>query len=94
MNMNRAKFRMTIHFRWIMLALLSGSVFAPGMAHAHVFDIAVIAPYSGPQAHVGPNLWHGMRVATRESDGHAFETADGHLGGVGPSSGRSRCFFN
>jgi len=73
---------MTFIIRWIMLTLLAGTVFAPGMAHAHQFDIAVIAPYSGPQAHIGPSRWHGMRVATREFDGHALETADGHLGGV------------
>ena len=62
--------------------LLLGGLWLPTASLAHSFDIAVIAPYTGAQGQTGPNLWHGMRVATREFDGHPFETADGHLGGV------------
>lgn len=49
---------------------------------AHSFDIAVIAPFSSEKAIEGQALWNGMRVATRERDGHDSETSDGHLGGV------------
>lgn len=55
---------------------------APTIAIAHKFDIAIVAPFSGPNMQEGNNLWNGMRVATKEFDGHAFETSDGHLGGV------------
>ena len=69
--------------KWIPAAALSlGAVIVPTPSAAHSFEIAVIAHYSGPRAHEGNNLWHGMRVATREADGHALETSDGHLGGV------------
>lgn len=54
----------------------------PLKAIAHKFDIAIIAPFSGTEMQEGNNLWNGMRVATREFDGHAYETSDGHLGGV------------
>jgi hypothetical protein len=61
------------------MGLLMG---APASLWAHSFDIAVIAPFSGPEATVGASLWQGMRIATREADGHPQETSDGHLGGV------------
>nr|WP_158651788.1 hypothetical protein [Marinobacterium profundum] len=63
----------------LVVGLLMG---APTQLWAHSFDIAVIAPFSGPEAAVGSSLWQGMRVATRETDGHPQETSDGHLGGV------------
>jgi hypothetical protein len=63
----------------LVVGLLMG---APTRLWAHSFDIAVIAPFSGPAATVGSSLWQGMRVATREADGHPQETSDGHLGGV------------
>ncbi|WP_157890336.1 hypothetical protein [Marinobacterium aestuarii] len=65
--------------RLFVLVLLMGT---PVSLWAHSFDIAVIAPFSGPEATVGASLWQGMRVATREADGHPQETSDGHLGGV------------
>lgn len=63
-------------------AILVALAAVPGALWAHSFDIAVVAPYSGPLVQVGERLWQGMRVATREADGHANETSDGHLGGV------------
>ena len=62
--------------------LLISALAAPGPLQAHSFDIAVVAPYPGSQAQVGASLWQGMRIATREADGHEDEASDGHLGGV------------
>lgn len=64
--------------RWMLLLL----VFASFQVAAHGFSIVVYAPFSGTQAAIGEALWNGMRVATRERDGHADETSDGHLGGM------------
>ena len=59
--------------------LLLGLALLPLNLFAHSFDIAIIAAFGTDQ---GPSLWNGMRVATRERDGHVYETSDGHLGGV------------
>ena len=68
---------------WLSGLLISiGLIGTPIPLLAHSFDIAVIAPFSGPGITTGESLWQGMRVATREADGHAHETSDGHLGGV------------
>ncbi len=53
-----------------------------GPLSAHAFDVAIYASYAGGAASEGEQLWKGMRVASGEQDGHPFETADGHLGGV------------
>lgn len=66
----------------VRVLILISALAASGTLRAHSFDIAVVAPYSGSQAQVGASLWQGMRIATREADGHVDETSDGHLGGV------------
>ncbi len=66
----------------ILALLLTLDAMLAGNAFAHSFDVAVVTTYSGPAANAGTNLWQGMRVATRETDGHPEETSDGHLGGV------------
>ena len=53
-----------------------------GEARAHGFNIGFVAPLSGPTAHQGRQALDGFLFATRERDGHAFEEADGHLGGL------------
>ena len=67
---------------WFSLFFLLLSATHINATWAHVFDIAIISTYSGTQASEGQSLWQGMRVATREADGHPDETSDGHLGGV------------
>ena len=69
-------------FRWAVAVVGLGAVLVPLSVVAHSFDVAVVARYSGPRAAEGASLWNGMRVATREADGHPQETSDGHLGGV------------
>jgi len=62
----------------VMVLLAAGA----GEARAHGFNIAFVAPLSGPAAHQGRQALDGFLLATRERDGHAFEEADGHLGGL------------
>ncbi len=49
---------------------------------AHSFKLAVVAPFSGPEAERGQRLLEGFLVATTEADSHPEETSDGHLGGL------------
>ena len=49
---------------------------------AHSFTSVFIAPVSGIDAETGKQAFDGFMFATRERDGHADETADGHLGGL------------
>lgn len=49
---------------------------------AHRFTSVFIAPISGVNAKIGKQAFDGFMFATRERDGHADETADGHLGGL------------
>lgn len=51
-------------------------------ALAHEFTVAIVVPLSGPDASIGQAALNGFRTATRERDGHANETSEGHLGGV------------
>ncbi len=54
----------------------------PQTALAHEFTVAFVAPFSGPEAARGARALQGFLLATAERDGHAFETSDGHLGGL------------
>jgi hypothetical protein len=54
----------------------------PGTTLAHRFAVAVVAPFTGPDAGRGGRLLEGFLLATRERDGHAREESDGHLGGL------------
>ncbi len=49
---------------------------------AHEFTVAIVVPVSGPDEAIGQATLNGFRTATRERDGHANETSEGHLGGV------------
>lgn len=51
-------------------------------AAAHSFRLGLAAPFSGPDATIGQQALDGLRLATRERDGHPEETSDGHLGGL------------
>lgn len=53
-----------------------------GSALAHSFNVAFITPLSGALAQDGKRALHGFLLATREQDGHALETSNGHLGGL------------
>ncbi len=65
-----------------MLAGLLLLAAVPQSAPAHQFTVAFVAPFSGPEAARGTRALQGFLLATAERDGHAFETSDGHLGGV------------
>lgn len=54
----------------------------PPSALAHEFTVAFVAPFTGPEAARGARALQGFLLATAERDSHAFETSDGHLGGV------------
>ena len=66
----------------LLIFIVFSLLLLPFKLMAHSFDIAVIAPFSSENVNKGMEFWNGMRVATRERDGHANETSDGHLGGV------------
>ncbi|WP_306259484.1 hypothetical protein [Pararhizobium sp. IMCC21322] len=55
----------------------------PSPALAHEFTVAIVGDglADDPVTHVAEAV-RGFIVATRENDGHAFETSDGHLGGL------------
>ncbi|MDH3666595.1 MAG: hypothetical protein OEN23_06660 [Paracoccaceae bacterium] len=55
---------------------------APLPALAHSFQLGVIVPLTGPDSQRGTEALDGLRLATRERDGHPDETSDGHLGGL------------
>ena len=65
----------------MLVAALGGLLLATPVA-AHSFRLGLAAPFSGPQAAAGQQALDGLRLATRERDGHPDETADGHLGGL------------
>jgi len=65
-----------------LFALGAMALLAAGEARAHGFNIGFVAPLSGPAAHQGRQSLDGFLFATRERDSHAFEEADGHLGGL------------
>jgi hypothetical protein len=51
----------------------------PHTAWAHSFNVVFVAPLSET---VGQSMLDGFLIATKEQDSHAFEEADGHLGGL------------
>lgn len=51
------------------------------VAQAHSFSVAIVADDAGNLAEVQSSI-NGFLVASAERDGHANETADGHLGGL------------
>ncbi len=68
--------------RFNMLAAALGGLLAASPAAAHSFRLGLAAPFSGPDSAVGQQALDGLRLATRERDGHPEETSDGHLGGL------------
>ncbi len=68
--------------RLSMLVAVLGGLLAVSPAAAHSFRLGLAAPFSGPEAAVGRQALDGLRLATRERDGHPDETSDGHLGGL------------
>lgn len=67
---------------WATFGVLLILATSAGAALAHSFNVAFITPLSGPLAQDGKRALNGFLLATREQDGHALETSDGHLGGV------------
>jgi len=53
----------------------------PGSASAHAFSTAILGQEGTTATDLAAAV-SGFRIATRESDGHAMETSDGHLGGL------------
>jgi hypothetical protein len=53
----------------------------PATAHAHSFSLAVVAGGEHAAARLNSAV-RGILLATKERDGHADETSDGHLGGL------------
>lgn len=68
--------------RFNMLVVVLTSLLAASPAAAHSFRLGLAAPFSGPEAAAGRQALDGLRLATRERDGHPDETSDGHLGGL------------
>ena len=60
---------------------LALAVTLPAAAQAHSFSLAVLAGGEHAAAKLDSAV-KGMLLATRERDGHANETSDGHLGGL------------
>ncbi|TFH48910.1 MAG: hypothetical protein E4H01_05385 [Lysobacterales bacterium] len=72
---------MIIRF-WIAFATATVLATSASSVRAHAFNVAFLAPLSGPNAPQGRQAVDGFLLATRERDGHAFEESDGHLGGL------------
>ncbi|MFQ5565385.1 MAG: hypothetical protein ACE5EU_03380 [Paracoccaceae bacterium] len=68
--------------RLTMPVVVLGGLLAASPAAAHSFRLGLVAPFSGPEASAGQQALDGLRLATRERDGHPDETSDGHLGGL------------
>ena len=83
-NLERAtRGRSVVMFRcWAVSAAIVTLAASAGAALAHSFNVAFVAPLSGPRANEGKRALDGFLLATREQDGHALETSDGHLGGL------------
>jgi hypothetical protein len=62
--------------------LLAAVLAAPAPGFAHSFQLGVIVSMSGSGSASGQQALDGLRLATRERDGHPDETSDGHLGGL------------
>ena len=71
-----------ITFAGILAGILAVFLAAPSPALAHSFQLGVILPMSGSGSAAGQQALDGLRLATRERDGHPDETSDGHLGGL------------
>ncbi|MEQ8357747.1 MAG: hypothetical protein RH942_19590 [Kiloniellaceae bacterium] len=66
----------------LLLTLLCFGPWASGVALAHSFRVALVAPGGPDSDAVLASAYRGFRLATRERDGHANEESDGHLGGL------------
>ena len=58
-----------------------GAAFVAAPALAHSFSVTIVAA-DDESAALLPSVLRGFLVASAERDGHANETADGHLGGL------------
>ena len=65
-----------------LLAGLCAGCLATGSVHAHGFRVAIVAPFSGPEARRGRDMRDGFILATAERDAHPEQHSDGHLGGL------------
>lgn len=66
----------------VIAGVVASAIAIPALAFAHSFQLGVIvpAPESGNASRQA--ALDGLRLATRERDGHPDETSDGHLGGL------------
>lgn len=69
------------NFRLAALLLTVFIAAIPSAGWAHSFSVALLAVGDEPSATLTSTI-RGMRLAATERDGHADETADGHLGGL------------
>ena len=72
--------------RWVLSKavgslLVAMTLAAPAAAWAHSFSLAVVADEDQAATQLDLAV-KGILLATRERDGHADETSDGHLGGL------------
>ncbi len=67
----------------LVVTVLASVIFLqPKPAAAHRFNVAFVAPASGPMALPGKQARDGFMLATTERDAHPAQESDGHLGGL------------
>ena len=75
---NYRQLRTSIYALCVIIPLL----ILPATGWAHAFTVLLVSSFSGADAVTGTAVRDGFLLASAERDGHADETADGHLGGL------------